>query len=125
MAQNYDPRRSNVKEEALAEFIRAPITGDLTEVSRWVCACVAWGGGVRKKKGTRRRGQEGWASFPFGRSVQRRAQAVYPHDSRTHMHTRTNKTQQVPGIGPKAAEALASGDDPNERITNTFQLIGK
>lgn len=32
--QSYDPRRSNVKEEALAEFIRAPITGDLTEVRR-------------------------------------------------------------------------------------------
>lgn len=31
----------------------------------------------------------------------------------------------MPGIGPKAAEALASGDDPNEKITNTFQLIGK
>ena len=39
--QSYDPRRSNVKEEALAEFIRAPITGDLTEVRRiyavWYC----------------------------------------------------------------------------------------
>jgi hypothetical protein len=33
--------------------------------------------------------------------------------------------QQVPGIGPKAAESLASGDDPSEKITNTFQLIGK
>jgi hypothetical protein len=31
-AQGYDPRRSNVKEDALAEFIRAPITGDLKEV---------------------------------------------------------------------------------------------
>ena len=62
MAQSYDPRRSNVKEEALAEFIRAPITGELTE---------------------------------------------------------------VPGIGPAAAKALASGDDPAEKITNTFQLIGK
>lgn len=61
-SQAYDPRRSNVKEEALAEFIRAPITGELTE---------------------------------------------------------------VPGIGPKAAEALASGDDPNEKITNTYQLLGK
>lgn len=32
-AEGYDPRRSNVKEDALADFIRAPITGDLTEVS--------------------------------------------------------------------------------------------
>lgn len=32
---------------------------------------------------------------------------------------------QVPGIGPAAAKNLASGDDPNERITNTFQLIGE
>jgi len=32
---------------------------------------------------------------------------------------------QVPGIGPSAAANLASGDDPHERITNTFQLIGK
>lgn len=29
----YDPRRSNVKEDALADFIRAPITGELREVS--------------------------------------------------------------------------------------------
>jgi hypothetical protein len=26
---------------------------------------------------------------------------------------------QVPGIGPAAAAALAAGDDPNEKITNT------
>lgn len=62
MAQTYDPRRSNVKEESLATFIRAPITGDLTE---------------------------------------------------------------VPGIGKAAVSALSSGDDPNEKITNTYQLIGK
>jgi DNA polymerase/3'-5' exonuclease PolX len=32
---------------------------------------------------------------------------------------------EVPGIGPKTIEKLADADDPTERITNTFQLIGK
>jgi hypothetical protein len=31
-ADGYDPRRSNVKEDSLANFIRSTITGDLTEV---------------------------------------------------------------------------------------------
>lgn len=31
---------------------------------------------------------------------------------------------QVPGIGPAAVKSLGGGDDPNEKITNTFQLIG-
>jgi len=42
-AQSYDPRRSNVKEEALAEFIRAPITGDLTEVRALHCTALLGG----------------------------------------------------------------------------------
>ena len=46
-AQNYDPRRSNVKEEALAEFIRAPITGDLTEVSQSTSMGLGVGKGGR------------------------------------------------------------------------------
>lgn len=33
--------------------------------------------------------------------------------------------QEVPGIGPAAAKRLAAGDEESERITNTFQLIGK
>jgi len=31
----------------------------------------------------------------------------------------------VPGIGPKAAEALADSDDAAERVTTTYQLLGK
>ena len=42
-----------------------------------------------------------------------------------YIHTVPCSLDQVPGVGPAAAKALASGDDPNEKITNTFQLIGK
>ena len=31
---------------------------------------------------------------------------------------------EIPGIGPKTAEKLAEGDDA-EKVTNTYQLIGK
>ena len=31
----------------------------------------------------------------------------------------------VPGIGPAAAKKLADADDDDERVTNTWQLIGK
>ena len=37
----------------------------------------------------------------------------------------TGDVTEVPGIGPAAARALAAGDDESERVTNTFQLIGK
>lgn len=54
----------------------------------------------------------------------------FPRGSHTQPHTQplnnnAPTSSQVPGIGPAAAKALASGDDPNEKITNTFQLIGK
>jgi hypothetical protein len=31
----------------------------------------------------------------------------------------------VPGIGPRAVARLASGEDPGDKVTNTFQLCGK
>ena len=37
----------------------------------------------------------------------------------------TGDLTEVPGIGPAAQKVLASGDDDSEKITNTFQLIGK
>uniref|UniRef100_A0A7S2R0A3 Uncharacterized protein n=1 Tax=Eucampia antarctica TaxID=49252 RepID=A0A7S2R0A3_9STRA len=37
----------------------------------------------------------------------------------------TGDVTEVPGIGPAAKRALAGGDDESDRITNTFQLIGK
>jgi|EP00550_Attheya_septentrionalis_P001741 hypothetical protein len=37
----------------------------------------------------------------------------------------TGVITEVPGIGPKAAEKLAASDDTDDRITNTYQLIGK
>jgi hypothetical protein len=61
-SDGYDPGKSRVAEDTLADFLRAPLTGVLTE---------------------------------------------------------------VPGIGPAAARNLGEGDDPEDRITNTFQLIGK
>lgn len=36
----------------------------------------------------------------------------------------TGDLSEIPGIGPKAIEALAEHEDPNEQITNTWQLIG-
>lgn len=32
---------------------------------------------------------------------------------------------EIPGIGPAAIKKLNVADDDDERITNTFQLIGK
>jgi len=32
---------------------------------------------------------------------------------------------EVPGIGPKTAEKLAEGNEDGERVTNTYQLVGK
>ena len=32
---------------------------------------------------------------------------------------------EVPGIGPAAIKKLAAGDNEDDRVTNTFQLIGK
>lgn len=32
MSDGYDPQKSRVAEDALADFLRAPLTGDLTEV---------------------------------------------------------------------------------------------
>ena len=36
----------------------------------------------------------------------------------------TGDLQEIPGIGPAAAKCLAEGDD-DDKITNSFQLIGK
>uniref|UniRef100_A0A7S1ZJR7 Uncharacterized protein n=1 Tax=Trieres chinensis TaxID=1514140 RepID=A0A7S1ZJR7_TRICV len=36
----------------------------------------------------------------------------------------TGEITEVPGIGPAAAKRLAEGDD-DDRVTNTWQLIGK
>jgi hypothetical protein len=36
----------------------------------------------------------------------------------------TGDLTEVPGIGPKAAEKLAEGDE-HDQITNTWQLLGK
>ncbi|GMI55588.1 hypothetical protein ScalyP_jg359, partial [Parmales sp. scaly parma] len=58
----YDPKRSRVSDDTLADFLRGSISGDLTE---------------------------------------------------------------VPGVGKAAVTKLATGDDDDERITNTFQLVGK
>jgi len=60
-AQGYDPKRSRVNDDTMADFIRGTVTGDVTE---------------------------------------------------------------VPGIGPAAAKKLASGEG-DEKVTNTYQLIGK
>jgi hypothetical protein len=63
MSDGYDPQKSRVAEDTLADFLRAPLTGDLTE---------------------------------------------------------------VPGIGKAAVTKLgAEGEDGEEAVTNTFQLIGK
>jgi hypothetical protein len=37
----------------------------------------------------------------------------------------TGNICEVPGISPKQAKILALGGDSSDRITNTFQLIGK
>mmetsp|Transcript_17294 Transcript_17294/g.24428 ORF Transcript_17294/g.24428 Transcript_17294/m.24428 type:complete len:132 (+) Transcript_17294:125-520(+) len=37
----------------------------------------------------------------------------------------TGDLQEVPGIGPAAAKKLAQSENEDEKITNTFQLIGK
>lgn len=37
----------------------------------------------------------------------------------------TGDIQEVPGIGPAAAKHLASGDDINDQVHNTYQLVGK
>ena len=37
----------------------------------------------------------------------------------------TGELTEVPGIGPAAKAALARHEDETERITNTYQLIGK
>lgn len=58
----YNPKNSNINETTMADFIRLPLTGDLTE---------------------------------------------------------------VPGISQKQAKLLKMGGDVGDRITNTFQLIGK
>jgi hypothetical protein len=60
-AQGYDPKRSRVNDDTMADFIRSTVTGDVTE---------------------------------------------------------------VPGIGPAAAKKLACGEG-DEKVTNTYQLIGK
>ena len=36
----------------------------------------------------------------------------------------TGDLQEIPGIGPAAAKCLAAGED-DDKITNSFQLIGK
>lgn len=61
MSDGYDPQKSRIAEDRLADFLRAPLTGDLLE---------------------------------------------------------------VPGIGSAAISKLASGDE-EDRVTNTYQLIGK
>ena len=61
MIDGYDPTKSRVAEDKLSDFLRAPISGDITE---------------------------------------------------------------VPGIGKVAAEKLNSGPE-EDRVENTFQLIGK
>ncbi len=58
----YNPGQSQISSDSLADFLRCPITGEITE---------------------------------------------------------------VPGISPKQAKVLSLGGDSSERITNTFQLIGK
>jgi len=42
-----------------------------------------------------------------------------------HQITSVHFKNQVPGIGDKAIKALAEDSHPENRITNTFQLIGK
>lgn len=37
----------------------------------------------------------------------------------------TGNLLEVPGIGPAAVKALAATDDPNDLVTNTYQLFGK
>ncbi|KAL3670057.1 hypothetical protein V7S43_005427 [Phytophthora oleae] len=41
MADGYDPQKSRVAEDTLADFLRAPLTGDLTEVPGIGKAAVA------------------------------------------------------------------------------------
>jgi hypothetical protein len=60
-AEGYNPKKSRVSDDTLADFYRSPFTGDITE---------------------------------------------------------------VPGIGPAAAKALATGE-ADDKITNSFQLVGK
>lgn len=62
MSDGYDPQKSRIADDKLADFLRAPLTGDI---------------------------------------------------------------QEVPGIGPAAAKHLASGDDINDQVHNTYQLVGK
>lgn len=45
MADGYDPQKSRVAEDTLADFLRAPLTGDLTEVPGIGKAAVAKLGG--------------------------------------------------------------------------------
>ncbi|KAG7342859.1 hypothetical protein IV203_018089 [Nitzschia inconspicua] len=40
-------------------------------------------------------------------------------------NTITGDLNEVPGIGPAAIKALAKSDNPDDRITNTYQLFGK
>ncbi|GMH53566.1 hypothetical protein TrLO_g206 [Triparma laevis f. longispina] len=61
MAEGYNPKKSRVSDDTLADFYRSPFTGDITE---------------------------------------------------------------VPGIGPAAAKSLAAGE-ADDKITNSFQLVGK
>ena len=37
----------------------------------------------------------------------------------------TGEITEVPGIGPAAAKKLANGENVDEKVTNTYQLIGK
>jgi hypothetical protein len=37
----------------------------------------------------------------------------------------TGNLLEVPGIGPAAVKALAKSDNEDDRITNTYQLIGR
>ena len=37
----------------------------------------------------------------------------------------TGDLTEVPGIGPAAVKKLAEGDLDGDRVTNTFQLVGK
>jgi hypothetical protein len=37
----------------------------------------------------------------------------------------TGDLTEVPGIGPAAVKKLAMGDLDDDKVTNTFQLIGK
>lgn len=49
MKVGYDPKRSKVSDDKLAEFIRSAITGDITEVSRVRQKIVLRGGNCNRR----------------------------------------------------------------------------